>query len=519
MLNRVMLSIFVSSWATTAIFAAELSSSRPAPALIPQPAELQRADGDFALSKQTRILCAAGLADVAALAREQIGCGPTSASDQPQDHAIWLSQDSSLASEAYRLDITSRRIAVAGGSPAGVFYGVQTLRQIVGPSPDSGSAQVPCLSIHDHPRFAWRGLMLDCSRTFQSLDYLRKTVDRLAFYKMNVLHLHLTDDQGWRMEMRKYPELTDKGARFSAKHNEPSSHQGFYRQAELGELIEYAKRRGVTIVPEIEMPGHSTAALVCHPEFSCTGNIPDDIFPFGKGLHITKDVYCAGNEAVFAFLQDVLDEVVEVFPSKYIHVGGDEAPKDRWRACPKCQARIQSLGLRNEAELQSYFIRRIEKHIAGKGRMLIGWDEILEGGLAPNAAVMSWRGVQGGITAAKAGHEVVMSPTTHCYFDYTYAAIDSKRAYAFDPLSGLSSQQAKYVLGLQANFWSHIDREPPLVDKQIFPRLLSLAERGWSPPSATDWSAFEPRLRAHFEWLRRLEIRYQEMRDESQGLP
>ena len=286
------------------------------------------------------------------------------------------------------------------------------------------------------------------------------------------------------------------------------SQQGFYRQAELKELVEYAKLRGVTIVPEIEMPGHCTAALVCHPELSCAGKIPDDIFPYGNGPHVTRDVYCAGNDAVFAFLEDVLDEVIEVFPSLYVHVGGDEVPKTRWIACPKCQTRIKALKLRDEKELQSFFIRRIEKYLAGKGRRLIGWDEILEGGLAPNAAVMSWRGVQGGITAAKAGHEVVMSPTTHCYFDFTYDTIDSKRAYAFEPVAGLLPAEANLVLGLQANFWSHIDRQPPLVDRQIFPRLLSLAERGWSPQSVNEWSEFEPRLLSHLEWLRRLEVTY-----------
>ena len=256
--------------------------------------------------------------------------------------------------------------------------------------------------------------------------------------------------------------------------------------------MKYAALRGVAIVPEIEMPGHSLALLVCHPELSCTGKIADDIFPFFKGPMITANVLCPGNEDTFKLLQDVIDEVVEVFPSKYIHVGGDEVPKTRWKVCPKCQARIKAEGLHSEAELESYFIRRMEKYLAYKGRCLIGWDEILEGGIAPDAAVMSWRGMRGGIAAAKAGHQVVMSPTSHCYFDYDYRAIDERRAYSFDPIAGLSAQEARLVLGLQANFWSHQDREPALVDKQLFPRLLSIAERGWSPASATDWDSFAP---------------------------
>jgi hexosaminidase len=501
-------------WAMVAMFAvgpcwaADSASTRPALTLIPQPVECRMADGVFTLSTHTQICCGTELRSVAQLAGEQLGLKTAPNDNGVSGPAIRLSLDSSLAAEGYQLAVTSKRITIAGGSPPGVFYGIQTLRQIIGPDQAAAGPDIPCLTIQDHPRLAWRGLMMDCSRTFQSLDYLRKTIDRLAFYKMNVLHLHLTDDQGWRVQIRKYPELTDKGARFSAKYGEPPSHQGFYTQPELRELIRYASRQGVTIVPEIEMPGHSTAVLVCHPELSCTGKMPDDIFPFGKGPGKTKDVFCAGNDAVFAFLQDVLDEVMEIFPSKYIHIGGDEVPKDRWMACPKCQACIKAEGLKDECQLQGYFVRRIEKYLATKGRRLIGWDEILEGGLAPRAAVMSWRGVTGGIKAAKAGHEVIMSPTTHCYFDYTYQTIDSKRVYGFDPVAGLSLAEAPYVLGVQANFWSHLDRESSLVDKQIFPRLLSLAERGWSPPSATDWSTFEPRLLEHLAWLRRLQITY-----------
>ena len=348
--------------------------------------------------------------------------------------------------------------------------------------------------------------MLDCSRTFQSVEYLKKTVDHLAFYKMNILHLHLTDDQGWRMEIKKHPELTRKGARFSPKYNEPESNQGFYTQTELRDLVKYAQLRGVTIVPEIEMPGHTLEVLVCRPDLSCTGKIPDDIFPFFKGSNITRDIFCAGNDDTFKFLEDVIDEVVDIFPSTFIHIGGDEAPKERWKACPKCQARIKAEGLKNEHELQSYFIRRVEKHINAKGRRLIGWSEILEGGLAPNAAVMDWIG--GGAEATEAGHDAVMSPTSHCYFDYSYKSISTEKAYAFNPVAKLSPDQAKHLLGIQANFWSHIDREPALVDRQLFPRLISLAERAWSPAETTDWNHFKSRLGAHLPILEKMDIRY-----------
>jgi len=346
--------------------------------------------------------------------------------------------------EGYTLEVSPSEIVITAAEEGNAFYARQTLSQL------TSSNRVPCVRIVDKPRFAWRGLMLDCSRTFQSLDYLHKTIDRLAAYKMNVLHLHLTDDQGWRIEIKKHPELTRRGAFFSAKYDEPDRHQGFYTQDQLRELVRYAAARYVTIVPEIEMPGHSHEVLVCRPDLACTGKVTDEIFPFFKGPNVTRDVLCAGNDDTYRLIEDVLDEVMDMFPSQFIHVGGDEAPKDNWNLCPKCQARIKAEGLKNEHELQSYFIRRIEKYLNAKGRRLIGWSEILQGGLAPNAAVMDWIGGAG--PATKAGHDVVMSPTRYCYFDYANGAISSERAYSFEPAAGLSAEQAKHVLGLQANF-------------------------------------------------------------------
>ena len=417
---------------------------------------------------------------------------------------------------AYRLRVTPERIAITASRGEGLFHGCQTLRQLLHRpgytrNRPAGFGTVPCVAIEDFARFAWRGLMLDCSRTFQSIDYIRKTIDRMAFYKMNVLHLHLTDDQGWRLEIEKYPELTRKGARFPDRWNEPASHQGYYTRKEMGELVRYAAARKVTIVPEIEMPGHCLAALSCFPDLSCTGG-PFEIFPFFKGPGINKDIYCAGREETFRFLEDVLLEVFELFPSPYIHIGGDEAPKHRWSACARCQERIRTEGLADERGLQSYFIKRIERFVNGRGRRIIGWDEILEGGLAPNAAVMSWRGTEGGIAAARAGHDVVMSPTSHCYFDYTYGRIDTRRAYLFEPIpEQLGKESEKHILGLQANFWSHIDREPERVDHQLFPRLLSIAERGWSPRGMRDWDGFNRRVMAHRSLLDRMGVRARPM--------
>jgi hexosaminidase len=318
----------------------------------------------------------------------------------------------------------------------------------------------------------------------------------------------LTDDQGWRIELKNFPELTGKGARFPDKYGQPESMHGHYTQDQMRELVRYARNRNITIVPEIEMPGHSLAVLSCYPHLSCTGG-PFEIYPFFKGPNITKDIYCAGNEDTFLFLQTVIDEIVELFPSQYIHIGGDEAPKDRWEACPKCQARIREEGLANEGQLQSYFIRRIEKYLNAKGRQIIGWDEILEGGLAPNAAVMSWRGVDGGVEAVRSKHFAVMSPTSHCYFDYTYERIDTRKALSFEPVpQQLSDVEAGYILGLQANFWSHIDRTPDRVDHQLFPRLLAIAERGWSSKSMRDWEDFQRRLKLHLERLDWLGVKY-----------
>lgn len=494
--------------------------------LLPQPVDQQSQPGSCQVGKSAPILIAGDSAEL-----REVGDYLAASLRQvtSQDHpvrrvldppvariSILLGLrigDAALGEEGYELQVSPEVISILAPKPAGVFYGAQTLLQMLD-APSSGTAiqkaalEIPCVAIRDFPRFKWRGLMLDCSRTFQSLDYLRKTMDRMAAYKMNVLHLHLTDDQGWRLEIKKYPELTKKGARFPEKYNEPESNQGFYTQKEMRDLVEYARKRFVTIVPEIELPGHSLAALSCYPELSCTGG-PFEIFPFFKGPNVTQEIFCAGNDETFRFFETVFAEVADIFPSTFVHVGGDEVPKDRWKACPKCQQRMRDEGLKSEQELQSYFIRRAESILKKHQRRLIGWDEILEGGLAPEATVMSWRGTGGGIAAARAGHDVVMSPTSHCYFDYDYKAINSKRAYEFEPVPAeLSPEEGRHILGLQANFWSHIDRVPDRVDHQLFPRLLALAERGWSPADRRDWEGFRGRLKEHLPKLTRWGVHY-----------
>lgn len=430
--------------------------------------------------------------------------------DRGGDHGIRFVVDpTSQAEDGYQLRVDASGVMISASSATGVFYGGRTLLQWVAAQANHGFASIPGIVVDDHPRFGWRGLMLDCSRTFQSIDYLKSTIDRMAAIKMNVLHLHLTDDQGWRIEIKSHPELTQAGAYFSKKFNEPARHEGYYTSKQMKDLVAYAAARHVMIVPEIEMPGHSHEVFVSRPDLCCAGQTTAEIFPFFHGPTTTSDVFCAGNEQSFRYLQDILDEVIAIFPCKWVHIGGDEVPKSAWKACKKCQARMKAEGVANEHELQSYFIRRMEKYLTSKGRRLVGWDEILEGGLAANATVMSWRGVNGGVAAALAGHDVVMSPTSHCYFDYTYQAINSQRVFSFDPLAGINPQAAHHVLGVQANFWSHIDREPELVDRQLFPRLMALAERGWSPDNRGDWDGYVRRANAQIPWLKKSGIHYQ----------
>jgi hexosaminidase len=383
---------------------------------------------------------------------------------------------------------------------------------------------IPAVEIDDAPRFPYRGILLDVARWFYPPQFLRKVIDLLALYKLNTLHLHLTDDQGWRLEIRKYPRLTQIGAwrretmvgqHFDPYEGDARPHGGFYTQVEIRDLVAYAAAHGITIIPEIEMPGHAQAALAAYPELSCSGGP----FEVSTRWGVHQDIFCP-SERTFGFLEDVLLEVMQLFPSRYIHIGGDEVPKDQWKASPIAQEVIRREGLANEEELQSYFIRRIEAFLLAHNRRLIGWDEILEGGLAPEATVMSWRGMAGGIAAARQGHDVIMTPTDYAYFDYYqgdpageplaiggFVPLDT--VYAFEPLPpALTLDQAKHVLGGQGSLWTEYIPTPAQAEYMFLPRLLALSEVLWSPRDARSWGEFVARLPAHFARLDALGVRY-----------
>ncbi len=438
---------------------------------------------------------------------------------------------------AYRLTVGGRGVYIAGDNENGVFYGIQSLIQLL-PVPDASTKitgnklPIPYVSIVDYPRFAYRGLHLDVGRHFMPVSFIKKYIDYIALHKMNYFHWHLTEDQGWRIEIKKYPGLTSVGAwrngtiigHFPGKGNDNTRDGGFYTQEDIKDIVQYAANRYITIIPEIEMPGHGSAAIAAYPYLSCFPDKPTiDYFPkkstwsgdsTGKQVQQTwgvfSDVFCAGKESTFQFLEDVLDEVMELFPSKYIHIGGDECPKNNWKQCPLCQERMKENGLTDEHALQSYFIQRIEKYLNSKGRSIIGWDEILEGGLAPNATVMSWRGEKGGIEAAKQKHAVIMTPTTYVYFDYSqtknedsvviggYLPLD--KVYNYEPFPNeLSADEAGYIMGAQANVWTEYMKYPSKVEYMIFPRLTALSEVLWSPKEKKDWNSFQQRLRTQFK--------------------
>ena len=430
-----------------------------------------------------------------------------------------------LGDEAYLLKINNKGILVTASAPNGIFYGIQTIKQLL-PVAASEKLLIPFVDIKDQPRFAWRGLMLDVGRHFYPVSYIKEFLDNMAMYKLNTFHWHLVEDQGWRIEIKKYPKLTEMahwrdetiiGHARESKTYDGIGYGGFYTQDQIRAVVQYAAERYITVIPEIEMPGHSCAALAAYPELGCTGG-PYEV---QKTWGVFKDVYCAGQEETFEFLQNVLDEVCELFPSTYIHVGGDECPKDSWKKCPKCQKRINEEGLKDEHELQSYLIQRMERYLNGKNRKLIGWDEILEGGLAPEATVMSWRGEKGGIEAARQKHDVVMSPTTYCYFDYYQTQnketeplaiggfLPLDQVYNYEPIpEELNEQEAKHILGAQANIWTEYISNTNKLEYMIFPRVCALAEVVWSPKPGKDFTDFRSRLDTEFSRLKMYGINY-----------
>jgi hexosaminidase len=435
-----------------------------------------------------------------------------------------------LGREGYRLDVTPEKVTLSAPEATGIFYGLQTIRQllpaeILKESTVRGVAwTMPCVSIEDVPRFPWRGLMLDVCRHFMPKEFVKKFIDTMALHKFNVFHWHLTEDQGWRIEIRKYPRLTEIGSRRAqtvigrnTDRGDGKPHGGFYTHGDIREVVAYAAARHITVVPEIEMPGHAMAALASYPELACA----PARFKVMEEWGISHDVYCAGNERVFVFLEDVLMDVMELFPGEFIHIGGDECPKDRWEACPKCQARMKAQGLKDGRELQSYFVRRVGEFLASSGRRLVGWDEILEGGLAPGATVMSWRGLEGGIAAAKAGHDVVMAPNTHTYLDhYQSQATDAEppaiggylpleKVYQFEPVPAeLSADEARHILGGQGQLWSEYLPDGRQVEYMAYPRAAALAEVLWTPGKLKDYADFSRRLAGHLRRLDALGVNY-----------
>lgn len=429
-------------------------------------------------------------------------------------------KDSTIGAEGYHLKVSPGQILIQANAKAGIIYGMQSLLQTLPTIRTNANLVVPAMEITDYPRFTWRGMHLDVSRHFFAPQFIKQYIDLLAAYKFNTFHWHLVDDQGWRIEIKKYPALTQTGAwrvdhtnkvwgaRPQAKQDEPATYGGYYTQEQIKEIVAYAAERSITVVPEIEMPGHVASAIASYPFLSCT---QQKQLPLTGGNYTNMaSNYCAGNDSVFYFLQDVLTEVIQLFPSKYIHIGGDEVDKTSWKKCAKCQLRMQKEQLKDEEELQSYFIKRIEQFIQSKNRKIIGWDEILEGGLAPDATVMSWRGEAGGIVAAQMKHEVVMTPGNPVYFDHYQGdpateplAIGGfntlKRVYEYEPLpKELSASEASYILGAQANLWTEYVTTPRQVQYMVLPRMLALSEVLWSPAAKKNWSGFNERLQSHF---------------------
>jgi len=545
---------FVSAFMTALVVIPSDGTAGGGVTVIPRPAVMDLREGVFVLTDRTGIVCngdsgtGAYLRDLLARVTgypfpvcsagnpEESGTPPMAGPAKtgpsfPQDDRIRLTlvDEPFLGGEGYRLEVGDSGVDLRARTPAGLFHAAQTLLQlfpagVFGPTADSAVMwTVPHVSILDTPRFSWRGMHLDVCRHFFPVEFVKRYIDYLAMYKMNTFHWHLTDDQGWRIRIEQYPRLTEVGAWRDGSMVGPYSdmkfdsvrYGGYYTQDQVREVVAYAAARHVTVVPEIEMPGHSLAALASYPELSCTGGP----FEVGKAWGVYEDVFCP-TETTFTFLENVLDEVCALFPGRYIHIGGDECPKTRWKECANCQALMKKEGLADEHELQSWFIRRIERYLNSKGKQIIGWDEILEGGLAPNAAVMSWRGTEGGITAARQKHHVVMSPGSHCYFDHYQGdpafeplAIGGftpvEKVYSYEPVpEELGPEEARYIMGAQGNLWAEYIATPEHAEYMAMPRMGALAEVLWSPRRGRSWEDFLPRLIRHMAVLDLLGVNY-----------
>lgn len=492
-------------------------------ALIPLPNNIEWSDSFFILSESTSVFIETenkSLRNTIELFQkniiDSIGFELKRATNQNTENQVRfiIQNNNSVHQESYELLIGDSTIDIVAPTPTGLFYGCQTFLQLLKTAKrENNHYLIPQCKIIDEPRFQWRGMHLDVSRHFFSVKFIKKQIDQMARLKMNIFHWHLTDDQGWRIEIKSFPKLTEISSK--RKDSDGTIYGGYYTQDDIIEIINYAQERQVTIVPEIEMPGHTLALLAAYPELSCANgefNVPSH-------WGIFDDIFCAGNERTFKFLETVLKEIIDLFPSKYIHIGGDEAPKTRWKNCPLCQKKIQDEKLKDENELQSYFIKRIQQFLIKHNRRLIGWDEILEGGLASDAVVMSWRGMDGGIKAAKSRHDVIMSPTTHCYFDYYQAKENEPKAiggflpleivYEFDPIpQELTQNDAEYILGGQANIWTEYMHDEKDVEYMIYPRLFAMAEVLWTNKTNLSYDHFIDRLKNNIPHLDNLKINY-----------
>ncbi len=505
--------------------------------IVPQPLSVTPGSGSFTLGPGTVLAYHSKHAEarksvdyLATLLRQSTGFPfkIVDASEAPAGNFLLFDHRPGPAQnrEGYRLQVQPEKVVLEASDFPGLFYAAQTLLQLLPPEVYASNVQrgtawtVPCVTVVDTPRYQWRGMMLDVCRHFFPKEFVKKLIDYLAMHKINTFHWHLTDDQGWRIEIKRYPQLTSISAWRADKEDihwnirtpqapgEPATYGGFYTQDEIREVVKYAADRYITVVPEIEMPSHVTAVLAAFPEFSCTGG-PFTVPP--GGIWPIKDIYCGGNDSVFVFLEQVLEEVAPLFPGAFLHIGGDEADKTEWKRCPKCQARIKAEGLADEMQLQSFFTRRIEGVLARLGKRLLGWDEIMEGGLPPRTAVMSWRGTTGGLEAARSGHDVVMAPTSHCYIDYYQGDpaqeplaiggyVPAETVYSFEPTpDSLTADEARHILGAQVNLWTEYIHDPAQAEYMIFPRLAAIAEVGWTARHLRSWPSFLDRLETQFQ--------------------
>lgn len=524
-------------------FVCESSHAQEKVSIIPRPLKIETNNGHIEINAGTKVFLKGSSIKLDAPAKyliqsleKQTGIRLEISSNSVSRNFIQFEQinDSSLGEEGYNMEIKSEGITLKANTSKGISYGIQTLLQL-SPISKITSFEVPALTIEDKPRFKWRGALLDCSRHFYSVETVKKFIDLMAMYKLNTLQWHLVDNPGWRIEIKKYPKLTKIGAwrvdrgnepwsenRTPAKEGEKATYGGFYTQDQIRDIVRYASERAITIVPEIEMPSHVMSAIASYPYLSCKQK--HILVPTGAIWPITEN-YCAGNDSVFQFLEDVLTEVIDLFPSKYIHIGGDEANLSNWKICPKCLARMKTEKLDSIAQLQSYFIKRIEKFLVSKGRKLIGWEEILEGGLSPEATVTSYKGIKGGIEAAKLKHDVVMAPCDFLYFDMFQADPKTEpiappqdswglyvpliKAYSFDPVPAeLNTKESKYILGVQASLWTEYIPTPEHLEYMAIPRIFAVSEIGWTMKENKNWEDFLSRTNVNVLRMQKLGYNY-----------